>query len=143
MPADSLTLEMNPALDAITRLSTHLTTLGFEKVTIQFSGQQSTPVLEEPKFFRTGLEDAVPLSDVVAAFGGMALDSAILTDLAARALSDKFPYWSDFFGAYGVVSYYPSVMGTYISIQKMVLTSDECSLTRNSVEALYPKAKAV
>lgn len=141
MSTNSITPEMNSALDSLTRLSTHLAALGFEKVTIQFSGQQSRPVLEEPKFFRTGLEDAVPLNEVIAAFSGMTLDSTILTDLATRALSDNFPYWSDLFGAYGVVSYYPGVMGTYINIQKMVLSSNECTLHRNSVEALYPKPK--
>ena len=142
MPTD-LTPEMtNPALEALTRLSSQLTTTGFEKVTVQFTGQNGQRLLQEPKFFRTGLEESVTAADLTAVFNGTAPDTSTITDLVNRALDKSYPFWSDLFGAYGMVSYYPSRFGVYISIQKMSISSDERSLTRGSVEDLFPKRTA-
>jgi hypothetical protein len=145
MLTNSFTPEMNtnPALEALTRLSSQLTATGFEKVTIQFSGQNGQSVLEEPKFFRTGLQQPVVAADLTAVFNGTTLDTSVLTDFASRALNESYPFWSDLFGAYGTVSYYPSQFGAYINIQKMAISGDERNLTRNGVENLYPKRPAV
>jgi hypothetical protein len=144
MSDDSPTPEMNnPHLEALTRLSSQLTTTGFEKVTVNFSGQNGNSVLEEPKFFRTGLDEAVTAADVTTVFNGTAVDTSVITEAVSRALEKSYPFWSDLVGAYGTVSYYPSQFGMYIRIQRMTITTNENNLTRGTLESLYPKVKAV
>jgi hypothetical protein len=143
MSTDSPTPEMNSLrLEALTRLSSQLTATGFEKVTVNFSGQNSNFVLEEAKFFRTGLEEALTVSDVTDVFNGSTPDTSVITEVVRLALEKNYPFWYDLFGAYGTVSYYPSQFGMYIRIQRMTITTNESNLTRSSVESLYPKVKA-
>jgi len=93
MSDDSPTPEMNnPHLEALTRLSSQLTTTGFEKVTVNFSGQNGNSVLEEPKFFRTGLDEAVTAADVTTVFNGTAVDTSVITEAISQALEKSYPF---------------------------------------------------
>lgn len=135
-----------PQVTKLTRFAAQLVQASYEKVSIGFKGNSGEPQFAEPLFYRIGISETQP-SQVNEIAGliqfNVAEISAILSDLAERAVNEKFPFWSDMNGAYGTVTFYPAKMGAYIQIQRLVPKGDDANLPRVSLEGLYPKARRV
>jgi hypothetical protein len=137
---------VSPQVAKLTRFAAQLLQASYEKVVIGFKGSSGEAQFDEPLFYRVGIPETQPSKvDEVAELIEFSAEeiSSILSDTAQRVLNNRFSYWSDMNGAYGIVSFHPADMGVYVKIYRLVPKGDEANVTRTSLEALYPKARRV